>query len=85
MSSRVARKVPVHDFGTSFYLRLIGLSFTVGACMEGFMIKTGFYEKVTAIEAERREALSEPPAWVAELQQKRAKEDGTSAPKARRT
>ena len=36
--------------------------------MELFMIKTGFYEKVTAIEAERREAFSEPPAWVLELQ-----------------
>ena len=38
--------------------------------MELFMVKTGFYEKVTAIEAERREALSEPPAWVAALKEK---------------
>ena len=76
MSSRIAAKrVPVQEFGASFYARLIGISFGVGACMEGFMIKTGFYEKVTAIEAERREALSEPPAWVVELQQKKAKEE----------
>ena len=32
------------------------------------MIKTGFYDKVTEIEAELRHALSEPPAWVLELQ-----------------
>ena len=51
------------------YWKVAGLSFVVGACMELFMIKTGFYEKVTAIEAERREALSEPPAWVLELQE----------------
>lgn len=50
------------------YWKVAGISFVVGACMELFMIKTGFYEKVTAIEAERREALSEPPAWVQELQ-----------------
>lgn len=50
------------------YWKVAGFSFVVGACMELFMIKTGFYEKVTAIEAERREALSEPPAWVQELQ-----------------
>lgn len=50
------------------YWKVAGLSFVVGACMELFMIKTGFYEKVTAIEAERREAFSEPPAWVLELQ-----------------
>ena len=80
MSSRIAAKrVPVQEFGASFYARLIGISFGVGACMEGFMIKTGFYEKVTAIEAERREALSEPPAWVVELQHKKAKEEEDTA------
>ena len=50
------------------YWKVAGLSFVVGACMELFMIKTGFYDKVTEIEAERRHALSEPPAWVLELQ-----------------
>ena len=53
--------------------------------MEGFMIKTGFYDKVTAIEAERREALSEPPEWVVALQQKKAREEGTVPPGAART
>ena len=75
----------MQEFGTSFYARLVGISFTVGACMEGFMIKTGFYDKVTAIEAERREALSEPPEWVVALQQKKAREEGTVPPGAART
>lgn len=84
MSSRISgvagrantsrHKVQVQEFGASFYARLVGISFAVGACMEGFMIKTGFYEKVTAIEAERRGALAEPPTWVVELQQKKTKE-----------
>ena len=38
----------------SFYLKLAALGFTVGAAMEGFMIATGFYDKVTEIEAEQR-------------------------------
>jgi hypothetical protein len=77
-SRRIPRKVaPVQELGTSFYAKLVGVSFTVGACMEGFMIKTGFFEKAKQLEAERREALAEPPAWVAALQQKKAREDGT--------
>ena len=59
----------------AFYGKLIGISFGVGACMELFMVKTGFYEKVTAIEAERREAFAEPPAWIAQLKSEREKKD----------
>ena len=39
------------------------------------MVKTGFYEKVTAIEAERREAFAEPPAWIAQLKSEREKKE----------
>ncbi|EEH51980.1 uncharacterized protein MICPUCDRAFT_53429 [Micromonas pusilla CCMP1545] len=60
--------VPLQVIGADFYAKVVGISFATGACMELFMIKTGFYDKVTEIEAERRHALSEPPAWVLELQ-----------------
>ena len=43
-----------------FHAKVVGISFAVGACMELFMVKTGFYEKVTAIEAERRGAVGTP-------------------------
>lgn len=42
-------------FTTAFYTKLGLVSLAVGAAMEGFMIKTGFYDKVTALEAERME------------------------------
>lgn len=77
MSSRLARvrtaanTASAQALTPAFYAKVVGISFAVGACMELFMVKTGFYEKVTAIEAERREALSEPPAWVKSLQEKR--------------
>ena len=77
MSSRLARvrtaanTASAQALTPAFYAKVVGISFAVGACMELFMVKTGFYEKVTAIEAERREALSEPPAWVKALQEKR--------------
>lgn len=76
MSSRLARsgapaaRRSAQALTPGFYAKLVGISFAVGASMELFMVKTGFYEKVTAIEAERREALSEPPAWVAALKEK---------------
>ena len=76
MSSRLARvrtaanTASAQALTPAFYAKVVGISFAVGACMELFMVKTGFYEKVTAIEAERREALSEPPAWVAALKEK---------------
>jgi|TARA_B110000977_G_scaffold136810_1_gene173747 hypothetical protein len=81
MSSRLARQRtavrPAAEALTwEFYGKLIGVSFTVGACMELFMVKTGFYEKVTAIEAERREAFAEPPAWIADLKDKHEKNQG---------
>ncbi|CAL5218623.1 g324 [Coccomyxa viridis] len=37
----------------AFYMKVAGLCFVVGGCMEGFMIKTGFYDKVTVLEAQR--------------------------------
>jgi len=80
MSSRLARarttaRPAAQALTPAFYGKLIGISFGVGACMELFMVKTGFYEKVTAIEAERREAFAEPPAWIAELKDKREKKE----------
>ena len=80
MSSSLARarttaRPAAHALTPAFYCKLIGISFGVGACMELFMVKTGFYEKVTAIEAERREAFAEPPAWIAELKDKREKKE----------
>lgn len=38
---------------TSFYLPLFGACMVIGSAMELFMIKTGFYDKVTSIEADR--------------------------------
>ncbi|CAI5484070.1 unnamed protein product [Closterium sp. Yama58-4] len=38
---------------------LASICFLTGAAMEAFMIKTGFYDKVTAIEAQRRIELRE--------------------------
>ena len=42
----------------TYYTKVAAASFLIGASMELFMIRTGFYEKVTSIEAEeRRERL----------------------------
>lgn len=81
MSSRLARqrnalRPAAEALTTEFYAKLVGVSFAVGSCMELFMVKTGFYDKVTAIEAERRVAFSEPPAWIAELRDKHEKSRG---------
>jgi len=38
-------KVPLHHFGPGFTAKVAALSFVTGACMELFMVKTGFYEK----------------------------------------
>lgn len=43
-----------HVFDSTFYTKIAVASFALGAAMEGFMIKTGFYDKVLHIEAERR-------------------------------
>lgn len=42
-----------------FYAKISGACLLLGAGMEGFMIKTGFYDKVTEIEAERLEDTRE--------------------------
>lgn len=38
----------------AFYSKVAAASFVIGASMEAFMVQTGFYEKVAAIEAEER-------------------------------
>ncbi|BDA44132.1 hypothetical protein COCOBI_05-3160 [Coccomyxa sp. Obi] len=47
------------SFPLNFYVKVAGLCFLVGAGMEGFMIRTGFYDKVTEIEAQRLEETRE--------------------------
>ena len=64
---RISHITPDKPLGLwSYYVPLSGVCFTVGACMELFMIKTGFYEKVVVIEAENR--AEGPPAWAAAFQ-----------------
>eukprot|EP00890_Picochlorum_soloecismus_P001460 jgi/Picsp_1/2314/NSC_05777-R1_hypothetical protein CHLNCDRAFT_58390 [Chlorella variabilis] len=43
----------------TLYAKIGGICFLLGAGMEFFMIKTGFYEKVVEIEAERLEEVRE--------------------------
>ncbi|KAI7843634.1 hypothetical protein COHA_002874 [Chlorella ohadii] len=43
----------------SYYAKVATVCFALGAGMELFMIKTGFYEKVTEIEAQRLEETRE--------------------------
>eukprot|EP00884_Botryococcus_braunii_P017917 jgi/Botrbrau1/4809/Bobra.0325s0029.1 len=43
----------------NYYLKVAALGFTLGAAMELFMIKTGFYDTVTRLEAERLEQSRE--------------------------
>ena len=43
------------EFGRLWMLRLAAGSFVLGAAMEAFMVKTGFYRIVTAYEARERE------------------------------
>ena len=38
-------KPPLHVFGRPFYAKVAVASFALGACIELFMIKTGFYDK----------------------------------------
>jgi hypothetical protein len=38
-------KAPLHVFGRPFYVKVAAASFALGACIELFMIKTGFYDK----------------------------------------
>ena len=53
----------------SFLMGVAVVSFVTGAAMESFMIATGFYSKVTAIEADRRREAQElgPPSWVEDM------------------
>ncbi|CAL6413478.1 unnamed protein product [Bathycoccus prasinos] len=51
-------KVAVHNFPLSYYYKVATASFVCGAAVEAFMIHTGFYEKVTQIEANRRADFS---------------------------
>ncbi|XP_052190561.1 uncharacterized protein LOC127800152 [Diospyros lotus] len=44
-----------------WYLKIAVGSALVGGCMELFMIKTGFYDKVTVLESEKR-------AWESSLE-----------------
>jgi len=50
-SARAVKELSLRDY--KFYAKLVPLCFTVGACMEFFMIKTGFYDTVTKLEAEK--------------------------------
>ncbi|KAB1214068.1 hypothetical protein CJ030_MR5G017331 [Morella rubra] len=45
-----------------WYLKIAVGSALVGASMEFFMIKTGFYDKVTVLESEKRAWESSPEA-----------------------
>ncbi|XP_038721740.1 uncharacterized protein LOC120013854 [Tripterygium wilfordii] len=45
-----------------WYLKISAGSALVGAGMEFFMIKTGFYDKVTVLESEKRAWESSPEA-----------------------
>jgi len=77
MSTRVPRvkglRPQLQPLTAAFYGKLAGACFATGAAMELFMIKTGFYDKVTALEAERRtEHVNNPPAWAEHVKIKSA-------------
>jgi len=44
----------------NWYIKLVVGFATIGAGMEYFMIRTGFYDKVTVLEAEKRAAELDP-------------------------
>ncbi|KAL4440403.1 hypothetical protein ABPG75_003404 [Micractinium tetrahymenae] len=51
-----------------YYFRVAAICFTLGAGMEMFMLKTGFYDKVTQLEATRLdETREEREAFLAQL------------------
>ncbi|XP_019057861.1 PREDICTED: uncharacterized protein LOC104820449 [Tarenaya hassleriana] len=62
-----------------WYLKIAIGSALVGGGMEFFMIKTGFYDKVTVLEAERRAYEDSPEAQAIReaLNPWRNKETGT--------
>ena len=41
-------KPPLHVFGRPFYVKVAVASFALGAAIELFMIKTGFYDRCAA-------------------------------------
>ncbi|PAN15728.1 hypothetical protein PAHAL_3G002900 [Panicum hallii] len=45
-----------------WYLKIAAVGASIGAAMELFMIHTGFYEKVTVLESEKRAWGSSPEA-----------------------
>ncbi|BAU01668.1 uncharacterized protein HKW66_Vig0148690 [Vigna angularis] len=45
-----------------WYLKIGFVSALIGASMEVFMIKTGFYDKVTVLESEKRAWENSPDA-----------------------
>ncbi|KAI3900733.1 hypothetical protein MKW92_036308 [Papaver armeniacum] len=45
-----------------WYLKIVVVGATIGASMEMFMIKTGFYDQVTALESEKRAYENSPEA-----------------------
>ncbi|XP_022854480.1 uncharacterized protein LOC111375811, partial [Olea europaea var. sylvestris] len=45
-----------------WYLKIALVSATIGGSMEFFMIKTGFYDKVTVLESEKRAWENSPEA-----------------------
>merc|ERR1712094_59029 len=49
--SSAVRELSLRDY--KFYAKLVPLCFAFGAGMEFFMVKTGFYDKVTQLEAEK--------------------------------
>lgn len=68
--ARGPRSSPGGALPNAFYAKLSAACFVVGGCMELFMIHTGFYDKVTVIEAERRRDAEEYAAanvWVQDM------------------
>ena len=57
MAARV--KVPLHVFDRSFYVKVGAASFALGAGIELFMLKTGFYNTCARAAALRRELTVE--------------------------
>ncbi|XP_010914401.2 uncharacterized protein [Elaeis guineensis] len=47
---------------SDWYLKIAAVSAACGAAMELFMIHTGFYDKVTVLESEKRAWESSPEA-----------------------
>ncbi|KAL6532170.1 hypothetical protein OROGR_014140 [Orobanche gracilis] len=46
----------------NWYLKIAAMSAIVGGSMEFFMINTGFYDKVTVLESEKRAWENSPEA-----------------------